>query len=390
MEVNLITIQFISKIRGFFNHLIKQKFNDIRFVSANKTYEAVSWKHKLQSRLIRSKLADFLGIIQILKLTNSDFDIAGSFNRFVLGDKPYFIYLENPTALYHYKLERNKTFLGKRKFINSMRNNKLKSIICMSKACFYEEKSIVERVNNSVSVKVIYPLVPSNDYVNSDFISKRSYSKKLKLLFVTQGSRFVSKSGPETVQVMQKLKDINVELTILTERKDIPKETLKLIEGSSNINLLEFGLSFYEMQKLYAESHILVHLTSDDSFGVTLLEAMKAGLLIISTNLYAIPEMVTDNYNGFLHDPKWWFFSADNTPNPNIWNHRKKTLYNTDIIDHELIDFAVKHIRKLYKNRDLLAKMSNNSLKRSSDEPFSDIYIKQQWENEMINIMKRS
>lgn len=30
----------------------------------------------------------------------------GSFNRFLKTDKPYFIYLENPLALYHYSIKR--------------------------------------------------------------------------------------------------------------------------------------------------------------------------------------------------------------------------------------------------------------------------------------------
>lgn len=59
-------------------------------------------------------------------------------------------------------------------------------------------------------------------------------------------------------------------------------------------------------------STLLLHPTSDDSNSLTVLEAMKAGLPIISTKLYAIPEMVKDGVNGFLTEPKYAFFDNNN------------------------------------------------------------------------------
>ena len=48
------------------------------------------------------------------------------------------------------------------------------------------------------------------------------------------------------------------------------------------------------------KSDILIHPTYVDTFGVVVLEAIAHGLGIISTDLYALPEMVYDGVNGII------------------------------------------------------------------------------------------
>ena len=50
------------------------------------------------------------------------------------------------------------------------------------------------------------------------------------------------------------------------------------------------------------KSDILIHPTYVDTFGVVVLEAIAHGLGIISTDLYALPEMVYDGVNGIILD----------------------------------------------------------------------------------------
>src|SRR5699024_10119022 len=98
------------------------------------------------------------------------------------------------------------------------------------------------------------------------------------------------------------------------------------------------------------------------------------------TDLYAIPEMIKDGYNGYLHKPKWYFFDKNNNPNPKVWNHREETIYNTNTVDDNIIDFSVNNILKLNNNRNLLLQISLNALNTAKGEPFSSSYIKKQWE----------
>lgn len=56
-----------------------------------------------------------IGFIRYININTKEYDYLGSFNRFLKTNKPYFIYLENPTALYDYTIDRNKAFLAKKK-----------------------------------------------------------------------------------------------------------------------------------------------------------------------------------------------------------------------------------------------------------------------------------
>ncbi|EGP4703715.1 glycosyltransferase family 1 protein, partial [Enterococcus faecium] len=86
------------------------------FLNDGNSYEKTSIKKIVISKVGRSKLLDWFGYIQVLKnKDNIEADILGSYNRFIETEKPYVIYLENPTALFHYKLERENSYLGKKK-----------------------------------------------------------------------------------------------------------------------------------------------------------------------------------------------------------------------------------------------------------------------------------
>lgn len=380
-----ISVQFVSNVRGFFKHLIDSKIPGIKFLSKKETYEVPSRLHKIASKVVRSRIGDVLGLVQVVEPKSNDATVIGSFNRFVDSEKPYFIYLENPTALYHYSLGRNKTLLGRRRISKAVNNINLKSVVCMSRACFENLKIDNETLFDKS--KVIYPLVPRNDFVDESIMEKRVKSRKFQMLFITQGQRFISKGGPEVIEIMERLKDNNnITLKLITEKKYIPRDILKRINDLESIELCDFGYSYEQMQKIYSNANLLIHLTSDDSFGLTILEAMKAGLPVISTNLYAVPEMVRDGYNGFLHDPKWNFFSKDKLPNPKVWNHRKSTLYNPNV-DENIVDYAVKKILILTSDKSKQLEMSLNSFQMANRAPFGADYIKQQWKNEFKRLV---
>ena len=322
-------VVFVSKIRGFLKRLSNINSKEISFEFINHGYEVPSKNKQKISKLLRSNFVSHLGLIQVLKFNAVDNEkkLVASFNRFVKTNVPYVIYLENPTALYHYTLDRNKTFLGRKIFQANLKNDNLKAIICMSDACKNTVDTLFEPSHYSGILRTIYPLVNENKYVNLDKIKEKSLSKELKLLFVCQGVRFISKGGFEIINIMERLEIADVKLTIISNMENIPQFIWKKIKNNKNIKFLEFSMEYDKVEKIYSEHHILIHPTSDESFGLTVLESIKAGLPIISTKLYAIPELVQDGVNGYLTEPKWWFFDENNLPNPSVWNDRDNTLY---------------------------------------------------------------
>ena len=375
---------FATPMRGFFKHLFTEECIDANFLwDENSLYEVNTTMQNLKKSIGRSWTLDYLGYIQTPKAYNKNCDMCASFNRFLKTDKPYFVYVENPTALYHYRLKRGKTCLGKRKLKKLVSDDHLHALVCMSKACQYTFEKVCTSVPSNVNLIQIYPLVPDNPFVNDVYLkTKFSNSNTLRLLFIAQGVRFLSKGALEVIEAFKRLRDmgLDIKLTVITSVLDADKNALNLAKEEDGISLYDFKFSFEELQKVYAEHSVLLIPTSDDSFNLTVLEAMKGGLPIIGSSLYAIPEMVKDGYNGFLTEPSYYFFDKNCIPNPKVWNNRKKTIYSGKR-NERICNFLVDKILLLYNNRELLTQMSINSLEMSNSAPFSKEYIVSQWKH---------
>lgn len=110
---------------------------------------------------------------------------------------------------------------------------------------------------------------------------------------------------------------------IIETLHSLPKELLKDIhvdfigEGSERLileNLVsEYGLveniSFSggvpntEVYKHLAKNNIYILMSKNEGLPISILEAMRVGLPIISTNVAGIPECIDEGYNGFLLEP---------------------------------------------------------------------------------------
>lgn len=373
-------ISIVSPIRGFFNVLINDKRISARFFQKTKSYEINSRQKELISKVVRSSLFDYLGMFQILKERNNvRADILLSFNRFVDSTTKYILYVENPTALYHYSIRRGETRLGRFNITKYLHKENLAVVFFMSKACEQTFLQLCGDLSTHTIHQTVYPLVRKNKYYSEFGLQQKTFETDLKLLFIVQGKRFVSKGGMEVITAMEKMINSSISLTMITNIDMLSKEIYDRIQNSPNICLMNFDIPSDKLEEIYFKHNILIHPTSDDSFGLTILEAMKAGLPIISTELYAIPEMVQEGFNGFLTKPKFRLFDVNNFPNPIIWNHRKKTIYNSKIIDSKLVDFLCDKVALLDNDRNLLLMLSQNSYHKATTGEFSEEFIINQW-----------
>ncbi|WP_294095057.1 glycosyltransferase family 4 protein [uncultured Cetobacterium sp.] len=363
-----------TKLRGFQKHLLKEIEKDFKVELKEEIFfEKISLKKLILSRIVRSKIADLLGIIQVIKVTKNC-DLVFSYNRFIKGKK-YLINLENPTALFHYSLNRNKTFLGKRILKKELKSPKLKKIICISKACASTAFQILNENITEEKIIQIYPLIENLNISEKELIEK-SNRKKIKLLFIS--SEFYLKSGKEILDAFYEIDSLNIELTIITQIDKLKVKELEQIKLNKKIKLLEFNLTFDELQQEYKSANILLHPTRQDSFALVVLEGIKNGLPCIGTNVYAIPEIIENNENGFLIEPRFFFFDRNNIPNPNVWNNRKKTIYS-EYIDYNITKFIKEKILLYYFDRNLLYQHSRNSYLKSINQDFSSSEILEKW-----------
>ncbi len=371
-------IYWATKLRGFLKHIGKC-IDGTEFISKEQFYEVNSKASLLKSKIVRLPLLNPLGVFQIIKVSDKECDCYGSFNRFLNADKPYFIYLENPTALYHYALGRIKYPIGKKKFKKCLENENLKYIVCMSDACRTTFEKVNVKLPDDLPIKTIYPLVPENTHINEALLRQKCYSEELECLYCVQGKRFYTKGGHEVVEVVSRLQNsgLKIKLKIITNIEMLNDETIRIIENHNDISLSDFTLNYDQLEQIYAETAVLIQPSSDDSYGLTVLEAMKGGCAVLGSKLYAIPEMVEHDYNGLIIDPKYWTFTYENLPNPEAWG-RKNKLRLSEIKSEKYINDIENALKTMYSDRDKLYSYAKNSIKIANTK-FGKETICSQW-----------
>lgn len=380
----MFTVRVVTTVRGFLRDLFDYHQNQTFVYDRKQIYESKSSYVRKLSSLIKLPLFNGLGAFQVLTCNVAE-NIAFSYNRFLKCNKPYVLYLENPLAPLHYSIGRNKALLSKIRLKKIMQNRNLRYIVCLSKAC-ENTLPLYYNITENVAVEQIYPLVCRRLRIKPDDIKTKSGRKELKCLYIS--ASFELKGGQDILAAFGKIENENIKLTIITKPDSISIEDMKIISNNSNrIALLDFNLSKDQLGQFYSDSNILLNPSRQDSFPLVILEAMKYGNAILSTDIYAIKEMVKQGENGYLVRPKYEFWNQDNLPNKAVWNHRRKTIYSR-YVDETVVAFLTDKIKLLDRDRDALEALSQASYMKAATPPFSEDYIYKKWKTlfKQINI----
>lgn len=369
-----------SNTRGFLKCLFDHRFNEIKFVYKNDdVYEVPSKLKVILTQMITWSIFDYLGIFQIIKVYDDECDMLFSYNRFLKTNKPYVIFVENPSALVNYCWERPKKYIAKRKLKKCFEDKNLKAIVCMSNACYRYFDNLYERPD-TVDKLQIYPYI-EDDYSFTEFdIDKKVNSRELECLFIS--SDFELKGGRDIISTFEYLDRINsnAHITLITRKSSIRENDLERINSLRNMTLIEFALSKEELSEYYKKAVVLINPTRRDSFSLVTLEAIKYGCAVLATDVYAIKEMDVDGFNGFITSSMFKIWDEDGVRNKYDRTHPKKTVMS-GAVDETLVEWMKTKIELLDSDRALLKQMCINSLKHARNEELSDISIAQKWEN---------
>ncbi len=127
----------------------------------------------------------------------------------------------------------------------------------------------------------------------------RQHAEKFRLLFV--GGDFPRKGGPYLVEAFTKHLATSCTLDIVTKDKQAA-ESLRGVEGIT----VHMGLTANSpaLVGLYANADLFVFPTLADCLPIAVMEAMAAGLPVVSTDVGALREEVDANVNGLMVPPR--------------------------------------------------------------------------------------
>lgn len=210
-------------------------------------------------------------------------------------------------------------------------------------------------------IQVVYPAIPcytdlhagekdcslvpnGKDRLNFLFIGKDAFGK---------GLQEVLPAFHETAQTDERLF-----LTVISETPD------ELIKKYRHPRIQFFTPRFHYkdvIKKFFLPSDVFIMPTHSDTFGMVYLDALSAGLPVIATRQFAIPEIVDDSKNGILlrHHPL--FLEQSGLPRR---RGGKDFLLNSERAD-EIIQGSINAIRMLTRDETLL-----NSMKKAAPQNF--------------------
>jgi glycosyltransferase involved in cell wall biosynthesis len=244
-------------------------------------------------------LLSFLPIPRMARI-KTDADIIHSTRGIIqlAPEKPWIVDLESGSIFtsFNYKAMRNP--LVKRIIISALTSDKCKKILPQSEAARKDLEFALGKDYEKIKekVEVLYLAMRPCE-------KKRINRKDKKVIISFIGWGFYPKGGQDLIRAYEiltkKYKDLELRI-----KSDVPEGYKAL--NLPGLKIIQGHLSRDELfDKMYLSTDIFVLPTHSDHYGVVFLEAMSAGLPIIGTRSFTVPELIEDGKNGFLIDTKY-------------------------------------------------------------------------------------
>lgn len=289
-----------------------------------------------------------------------------------LNKKPYVIKVEHASSFFNLNDDRLYNESWNKSLLKWLSKSNCKKILPYSEATKKSLQNALGPEFNNISdkVEVVYPAIDIGKiHTKNRYVKDGNF---IKLLFVSR--HFFDDGGRELVEAFKILEQkYDIKLDIITNppshHASLFEEYVKTIK-SNNVNIIKEKLPRDILfEKYYSQSDIFVLASYIHFFGYVALEAMTQKLPIITTNVYAMKELVENEKNGFIIESPISCFN-DQLLKPQNFVHN----YNHKLIQGvipEVVSQLVEKIQILIENDDLRRKMGQESLKMVQSGKFS-------------------
>jgi len=159
--------------------------------------------------------------------------------------------------------------------------------------CQWAKDSLV--ADYGVPAEKVTVISPGVDLEQWHFRQEQALDRPVRLLFV--GGDFARKGGYALIEAFRTGLGSDCTLDIATKDPKIAQELSGLESVQVHLNL---AANSPQLKRLYANADIFVFPTQADCYPIAVIEAMAAGLPVITTDVGAIREQVEAGVNGLL------------------------------------------------------------------------------------------
>ena len=237
-----------------------------------------------------------------------DIDLIYNYSTFLdESPKPYLLEIDNPACLCYYSPIALHNPLVKRQIKKFCRNPQLKKILAISDAA---KKGMLSILGEEFGGKIetIYP--PAT-------CGKKSGSLEKRVRFLFVGYDFYRKGGKEIVGALEQLKG-NFEITFISPVPAELKARLQALE-KMDVKIETHAERKKLLEEVMPNSDVILLPSHAESFGITAYEGISRGLAAIVSDVYALPEIVQDQRNGFVVHTPFKYFERNGLPNTKAW-----------------------------------------------------------------------
>lgn len=289
---------------------------------------------------------------------------------------PWVASIENPSAFYGFNEKWHEIPRMRRRLASFLISERCKAIMPYSDASKRYLMMGLADWREALELKTeVIPLAIDRRLIRKkpEDLQARNVSEKMRFLFV--GNHFFDKGGREVLRAFRNIRDYHdSELTIVTSApahhsKEFQKYILK-IKAERDVRFYHTGIPRSELMKLYDSSHVFVFPSYMDQVPFVFLEAMAAGLPLIGSNSYAMPEMSIDGSNGFVVESPWVAF-----PQFELRTVRHLADYRSAVLEEHNFDGVVESLtdkmKFLIDHEDTRLKFARESLEMVTSGRYS-------------------
>jgi glycosyltransferase involved in cell wall biosynthesis len=321
------------------------------FSTASRLNAIYSFQERILGKVIPVNLIK--AYLERFKKLPTGTDLTYATGHLVFRKEPWVVDLEFATQLAGYNFRHFKRY---KRFIEKvLASEYCKKIICWTEA---GKRTVLNNMNCKGfehKVEVVHLAVPKKDFAKE----YKKNNAKVKLLFVGSANipgEFEYKGGKEALEAFVILRQRYPDLELVI-RSDVPKEIRDKYKGLDGLRLIEEIIPREQLKQEFKSADIFLF-PSHSTPGLAILDAMSYELPVITTDVWANPEMVEDGKTGFLvkKSRKVQYYAENFIP---IWSYLPDSRFMKSIkfIDPEVVKELVEKTSILIEDEELRRKM---------------------------------